>query len=121
MSQLGQSRRLDTRPAISDLPLGADLITAAQDVSKVPRANMTYSITSSAVASRSGGILKPCALAVLKFAISSNFVGSCTGRSAGFSPFSAVLLSDDAGLTNGPGTVNLSVLRNFKPELTFSN
>jgi len=34
---------------------------------------------------------------------------------------SAVLLSDDAGLTNGPGTVNLSVLRNFKPELTFSN
>ena len=45
-----------------------------------------YSITSSAVASSCGGKLKPCALAVFKFAISSNFVGSCTGSSAGFSP-----------------------------------
>jgi hypothetical protein len=45
-----------------------------------------YSITSSAVASNLSGMLSPSALAVLRLMISSNFVGTCTGRSAGFSP-----------------------------------
>ena len=60
----------------------------SRDFRKVPTNGhgRLYSITSSAVARSSGGILKPCALAVFKFAISSNFVGSCTGSSAGFSP-----------------------------------
>src|SRR5262249_33050663 len=46
-----------------------------------------HSITSSARASKVGGTPRPSALAVLRFTISSNLVGCCTGRSAGFSPF----------------------------------
>src|SRR5262249_12673825 len=45
-----------------------------------------HSITSSARASRFGGIVRPSALAVLRLITSSNLVGCCTGRSAGFSP-----------------------------------
>src|SRR6516164_4554560 len=45
-----------------------------------------HSITSSARASTVAGISRPSALAVLRFTISSNLVGCCTGRSAGFSP-----------------------------------
>src|SRR4029077_2877714 len=44
-----------------------------------------HSITSSARASSVGGIVRPSALAVFKLRTSSNFVGACTGRSAGFS------------------------------------
>src|SRR5262245_693533 len=46
----------------------------------------THSITSSARASSVGGTSRPSALAVLRLMTSSNFVGACTGRSAGFSP-----------------------------------
>jgi hypothetical protein len=45
-----------------------------------------YSITSSARASSVGGTVRPSALAVLRLIISSYLVGSCTGRSRGFSP-----------------------------------
>jgi hypothetical protein len=45
-----------------------------------------HSITSSAVASNVGGMVNPSALAVLRLMTSSNFVGACTGRLAGFSP-----------------------------------
>src|SRR5262245_55296966 len=45
-----------------------------------------YSITSSARASRVGGISRPSALAVLRLMTSSYLVGAWTGRSAGFSP-----------------------------------
>jgi hypothetical protein len=45
-----------------------------------------YSITSSAVASNPGGIVRPSVLAVLRLTTSSYLVGACTGRSAGFSP-----------------------------------
>src|SRR5262249_41952285 len=45
-----------------------------------------HSITSSARASTVAGTSRPSALAVLTFTISSNLVGCCTGRSAGFSP-----------------------------------
>src|SRR3954470_23684709 len=39
----------------------------------------THSITSSARASRVGGMVRPSALAVLTFRASLNFVGICTG------------------------------------------
>jgi hypothetical protein len=45
-----------------------------------------YSITSSAATSRVGGISRPSALAVLRLMTSSNFVGCCTGTSAGLVP-----------------------------------
>jgi hypothetical protein len=46
-----------------------------------------HSITASARASTEGGIVRPRALAVLRFTTSSNFVGCSTGRSAGLAPF----------------------------------
>src|SRR6516165_8266411 len=46
-----------------------------------------HSMTSSARASSIGGTSSPSALAVLRLMTSSYFVGACTGRSAGFSPF----------------------------------
>src|SRR5262245_9651939 len=45
-----------------------------------------HSITSSARASSVGGTSKPSALAVLRLMTNSYFVGTCTGRSAGFAP-----------------------------------
>ena len=44
--------------------------------------SMIWSVRSS----RDGGIVRPSALAVLRLMTSSNFVGSSTGRSAGFAP-----------------------------------
>jgi hypothetical protein len=46
-----------------------------------------YSITSSASASKFGGISRPSALAVLRLIAISNFTGACAGRSAGLVPF----------------------------------
>ena len=45
-----------------------------------------HSITSSARASSIGGTSRPSALAVFKLITNSNFVGCCTGRSAGLAP-----------------------------------
>src|SRR5262245_43499175 len=45
-----------------------------------------HSITSSARASSVGGTSSPSALAVLRLMTSSNLLGFCTGRSAGFPP-----------------------------------
>jgi len=45
-----------------------------------------YSITSSAVVSRAGGMVRPRVFAVFKFITSSNFVGCRTGKSAGLAP-----------------------------------
>ena len=45
-----------------------------------------HSITSSAIASTPGGIVRPSALAVLRLMTNSNLVALVTGRSAGFSP-----------------------------------
>jgi hypothetical protein len=50
------------------------------------RKERPYSITSSARLSSAGGTVRPSAFAVLRLMMSSNLVGSCTGRSAGFSP-----------------------------------
>jgi hypothetical protein len=46
-----------------------------------------YSITSSARVSSEAGIVMPSALAVFILITVSNFVGACTGKSDGFSPF----------------------------------
>src|SRR5215813_5417249 len=45
-----------------------------------------HSITSSAMASSAGGMIRPSVLAVCKLMTSSNLVGSWIGRSPGFSP-----------------------------------
>src|SRR5262245_32308081 len=45
-----------------------------------------YSITSSARAMTTGGMVMPSAFAVLTLMISSYLVGACTGKSAGFAP-----------------------------------
>src|SRR5262249_48009876 len=45
-----------------------------------------HSITPSARCCRNHGTSRPSALAVLRLTTSSNLVGACTGRSAGFSP-----------------------------------
>ena len=45
-----------------------------------------HSITSSARSRIDGGTVSPSAVAVLRFTTISNLVGSCTGRSPGFSP-----------------------------------
>src|SRR5262249_26885886 len=45
-----------------------------------------HSITSAAMASTPGGIVRPSAFAVLRLITSSNLVGCTTGRSAGFVP-----------------------------------
>ena len=45
-----------------------------------------YSITSSARARTDGGMVRPSALAVLRFTASSNFVGCKTGKSLGLAP-----------------------------------
>ena len=50
------------------------------------RRHRVYSMTSSARASSACGTGMPSALAVLRLIVSSNLVGACTGRSAGFSP-----------------------------------
>src|SRR5262249_59059300 len=49
-----------------------------------------HSITSSAIASTPGGILRPSVFAVLRLITSSNFVGCSTGRSAGLEPFAYI-------------------------------
>jgi hypothetical protein len=46
-----------------------------------------YSITSSAICCKCRGTSMPSAFAVLRLMTSSYFVGACTGRSAGLSPF----------------------------------
>jgi hypothetical protein len=47
----------------------------------------SYSITSSARDRIAGGTDKPIAFAAFKLTTNSNFVGSCTGSSAGLAPF----------------------------------
>src|SRR5215211_2700482 len=56
------------------------------DRTHAPQQTPSYSITSSARASTVAGTSRPSVLAVLKLSTVSYLVGSCTGRSAGFSP-----------------------------------
>src|SRR5262249_14188131 len=71
-------RRRDRRTAASHLTCAAEQCDELAPL---------HSITSSARASSIGGTSRPSALAVLRLMTSSYFVGACTGRSAGFSPF----------------------------------
>ena len=52
------------------------------------RTSLVYSITSSASCCIELGTVRPSALAALRLMTISNFVGCCTGRSAGFAPLS---------------------------------
>src|SRR6516164_6801085 len=61
-----------------------------------------HSITSSARASNASGTVKPSALAVFKFMISSKWVGCSTGRSAGWAPL-RILSTYTAALRNRSG------------------
>src|SRR5262245_45766230 len=65
----------------------ADMCSAVAHVCYGPKADAPYYwITSSARAINAGGTARPSALAVLRLIARSNFVGSSTGRSPGFSP-----------------------------------
>jgi len=50
------------------------------------RHDSNHSITSSAIASSTGGTVRPSILAAVRLMIKSIFFDSCTGRSAGFAP-----------------------------------
>ena len=68
-----------------------DLRWGGGDINRVRRrwgraTARAYSMTSSARSIIDGGTVSPRAVAVLRFTIISNLVGSCTGRSPGFSP-----------------------------------
>ena len=65
-------------------PTGAAV--KGQELPLAPQQNSSYSITSSAIAIRPDGMAKPRAWAVFKLMTNSNWVGVCTGRSAGLSP-----------------------------------
>src|SRR5215813_8730085 len=52
-----------------------------------PAGGYSHSITLSAVASSVSGTVRPSAFAVLRLITNSNFVGCCTGKSAGLAPF----------------------------------
>jgi hypothetical protein len=86
-----QRLRVAGAPGTQDEPLGlnlglervAHLLTAGFDPM---RTSQVYWITSSAVARSVSGMVRPSALAVFILITSSNFVGRCTGKSAGFSP-----------------------------------
>src|ERR1700730_10144615 len=83
-----ESTPLAARPRkTSRRPVGAVSvgITAKNPVTR--RCILRYSITSSARARIDGGTVSPSAWAVLRLTTSSNVVGCCTGRSAGFTPF----------------------------------
>ena len=56
-----------------------------------------YSITSSAVANRVSGIVRPSALAVLRLMANPYCVGACTGRSPGFEPLRTRSTVGDGG------------------------
>ena len=93
MSELGSKADIcSAKNGMSALPPKADIGRLGCDVRFVPiatkctAANDGYSITSSARASNGGGTVEAERLGGLQVDHRSNFVGACTGRSAGFSP-----------------------------------
>src|SRR5262245_2501802 len=64
----------------------ADMCSARANVRFGQKADINYSITSSARARSAGGTVRPRDLAVLRLITSSYLVGAWTGMSAGFSP-----------------------------------
>ena len=91
MSQMGQNRTLNRLHAMSALPPIADIGTQPRNVCFVPKADSCtaakrYSISSLAVASSCGSILRPSDLAVLRLTTNMNLLGCKTGKSAGLAP-----------------------------------
>jgi hypothetical protein len=73
---------------MSALLLEADVRSVEHQVRDGPKSDIgAYSITSSAVAIRVLGTVKPNAFAVLILTTRSNFVDSMTGKSPGLVPF----------------------------------
>src|SRR5262245_47292554 len=64
--RLGQKQTYAAQNGISALPPEADMCGATKDVHFGPKADLTYSITSSAIDITLDGILRPSALAVLR-------------------------------------------------------
>src|SRR5215472_9066871 len=94
MSALGQKQTSEYARPMSALPPKADIDLVDGDVRYVPKADITrrnkniaYSISASARVSTDCGMVIPSALAVLRLITSSYFVGACTGKSLGLSPF----------------------------------
>jgi hypothetical protein len=88
-----RSGKAHSEQILSALPLKPDIGWRGWHVRKVPITDIcsaanriSYSITSSAIASSVFGMAMPNALAVLRLTTNSNLVGCTTGRSAGFSP-----------------------------------
>jgi hypothetical protein len=74
MSALGQKQTSDRRSLMSALPPKADIAEGYQHVHFVPKADIRfYSITSSAMASSCGGMLRPSNFAVVALIVRSNF------------------------------------------------
>ena len=92
MTEMGHSLPGQTKQHVQPCPLFADRYRNGEPLKPTRRANngshQTYSITSSAVASTNGGMVRPSVLAVLRLMTRSNFVGCSMGMSAGFAPFS---------------------------------
>src|SRR6516165_9467989 len=94
MSALGQKQTLQSVRPMSALPPKADIAECCRHVRFVPKADKVhrskkrcYSITSSAIESSPGGIVRPSALAVLRLMTNSNLVDRIIGKSAGLAPF----------------------------------
>ena len=79
------SDRLGCKSALEGI---SDPSQTLREVRNVPQPDIgAYSITSSASASRLGGISRSSAFAVLRLIAISNFTGAWAGRSAGLVPF----------------------------------
>ena len=86
-SDEGQKQTSRSEISMSALPPKADIARRPLDARFVPEADIgRYSITSSAMASTPGGMVRPSAFAVLRFITNSNLVGCSIGRSDGFAP-----------------------------------
>ena len=95
-SAVGQSRRIDTAPAVAACPLRPskrtsraclDMSVKCQSLPCAIQQACSYSITSSAATSNVCGIIRPSAFAVLRLIARLNFVACWTGSSAGRAPF----------------------------------
>ena len=69
------------------LKIGGDVTAALYQLrTHAVQQGASHSITSSASVSSIGGTVRPSVFAVLRLITKSNFIGCCTGRSAGFVP-----------------------------------
>jgi hypothetical protein len=86
--RIAQGCRLSALPPEADIGSVILMSAKCQTATYAMHQIIAYSITSSARVSSDGGTSRPSAFAVLRLMTSSYLVAVCTGRSAGFSPFS---------------------------------